>query len=67
MKRKLIKYLVGITLITTVFFYLKHRHKQALINQQITPTDEDFCWENDSQDSIHIITDSLELKGEEEK
>ena len=62
MKKKYAKYLIGIVIFVATILYLKHRHEQALIDQKETPTDSDCCWERDPCDSIHIITDSLEIE-----
>ena len=62
MKRKYAKFLIGIVISVAIMFYLIQRHEQALNDQKETPTDSDCCWEGDPYDSIHIITDSLEIE-----
>lgn len=56
----LIKIVIVLVMSVSGFFYLKHRHEQALIDQQETPTDSDCCWEGDGCDSVRL--DSIELK-----
>ena len=58
MKKKYAKYLIGIVISIAAILYLKHRHEQALIDQQETPTDSDCC--TGPCDSIPVITDSIE-------
>ena len=60
MKKKYVKYFIGIVISISAILYLKHRHEQALIDQQETPTDSDCCWEGDSCYSVHL--DSIELE-----
>lgn len=62
MKKKYTKYFIGLVISIATIIYLKYRHEQALIDQKVTPTDSDCCWEGDPYDSIHIITDSLEIE-----
>ena len=60
MKKKYVKYFIGIVISISAILYLKHRHEQAIIDQQETPTDSDCCWEGDGCDSVRL--DSIELK-----
>ena len=60
MKKKYVKYFIGIVISISAILYLKHRHEQAIIDQQETPTDSDCCWEGDGCDSVRL--DSLELE-----
>lgn len=54
MKKNVIKIIIAVAVITTTIVYLNHRHQQALIDQQETPTDSDCCM--DVCDSIPVDT-----------
>lgn len=56
MKKVTIKVVIFLT-IATASIYLYHRHQQALIDQQETPTDSDCC-APDLCDSI-AVKDSI--------